>query len=96
MNEILTTEVFERWFADLRDSRARAKVQVRIDRAADGNFGDHKSIGGGILEMRIAYGPGYRIYYTLRGTAVVILLAGGDKSGQARDIAVARDLLRQL
>lgn len=96
MNEILTTEVFERWFSGLRDGRARARVQVRIDRAAEGNFGDHKAIGGGLLEMRIAYGPGYRIYYTLRGTAVVILVAGGNKSGQARDITVARDLLRQL
>lgn len=96
MVEILTTALFDRWFDGLRDGRARARVQVRIDLAADGNFGDHKSVGGGLLEMRLDHGPGYRRYYTVRGHVVVILLAGGEKSGQARDIAVAQGLLRQL
>jgi putative addiction module killer protein len=76
--------------------RARARVQGRIDRLAIGNPGDIKPVGGGISEMRIDYGPGYRIYFIARGTAVVILLAGGDKRTQQRDIAMARELARNL
>ena len=69
---------------------------VRIDRLANGNPGDVKSVGEGVLEMRIAYGPGYRVYYVIHGTEVVVLLAGGDKSSQTRDIRTAQRLARDL
>jgi putative addiction module killer protein len=94
--DILQTELFSSWFSRLKDRRAWACIQVRIDRAEDGNFGDHKSVGNGVSEMRIDYGPGYRVYYTLRGTTMIILLAGGDKSSQAKDIKTAQALARQL
>ncbi|MFS2134774.1 type II toxin-antitoxin system RelE/ParE family toxin [Duganella sp. Dugasp56] len=94
--DILQTELFSSWFSRLKDRRARACIQVRIDRAEDGNFGDHKSVGNGVSEMRIDYGPGYRVYYALRGTTMIILLAGGDKSSQAKDIKTAQALARQL
>ncbi|CAN7677855.1 MULTISPECIES: type II toxin-antitoxin system RelE/ParE family toxin [Duganella] len=94
--DILQTELFSSWFSRLKDRRARACIQVRIDRAEDGNFGDHKSVGNGVSEMRIDYGPGYRVYYTLRGTTMIILLAAGDKSSQAKDIKTAQALARQL
>jgi putative addiction module killer protein len=94
--EVRKTSVFERWLAGLRDGRARARIQVRIDRLALGNPGDVKPVGEGISEMRIDYGPGYRVYFVQRGTNIVVLLAGGDKRTQARDIAVARDLLQLL
>ncbi|MYM86099.1 type II toxin-antitoxin system RelE/ParE family toxin [Rugamonas sp. FT82W] len=94
--DILQTELFSSWFRCLRDRRARAYIQVRIDRAEDGNLGDHKFVGDGVSEMRIDYGPGYRLYYTFRGTSLIILLAGGDKSSQAKDIAAAQALARQL
>ncbi len=74
----------------LADSRARMRIQVRIDRMADGNFGDVKAIGEGISEARIDYGPGYRVYFMLQGRQLVILLCGGDKSSQSRDIKQAR------
>jgi putative addiction module killer protein len=80
----------------VRDRRARARIQVRIDRLQLGNPGDVKALGGGISEMRIDYGPGYRVYFVQRGAALVILLAGGDKLTQERDIAVARELARNL
>jgi putative addiction module killer protein len=96
MIEVRQTEVFARWFSRLRDRRARARIQVRIDRLEIGNPGDVKPVGGGISEMRIDYGPGYRVYFVERGREVVILLAGGDKRTQERDIATARDLARNL
>jgi putative addiction module killer protein len=96
MPEIRQTETFARWLTGLRDRRARARIQARIDRLQIGNPGDVKAAGGGISEMRIDYGPGYRVYFVQRGTALVILLAGGDKSTQARDIAAARELARNL
>lgn len=74
----------------LADSRARMRIQVRIDRMAEGNFGDVKAIGEGISEARIDYGPGYRVYFMQQGRQLVILLCGGDKSGQSRDIKQAR------
>ncbi len=74
----------------LADSRARMRIQVRIDRMADGNFGDVKAIGEGISEARIDYGPGYRVYFMQQGRQLVILLCGGDKSSQSRDIKQAR------
>jgi putative addiction module killer protein len=96
MPEVRQTETFVRWLTDLRDRRARARIQARIDRMALGNPGDVKPVGSGLSEMRIDYGPGYRVYFVERGTAVVILLAGGDKRTQERDIAVARELASNL
>lgn len=96
MKTIFTIETFDSWFESLRDRQAARRIQARIDRAEDGNFGDHKSVGEGVSEMRIHHGPGFRVYFTLRGLEVVILLAGGDKSSQARDIQAAQALARQL
>ena len=96
MPEVRQTESFVRWLTGLRDPRARARIQVRIDRLALGNLGDVKPVGSGLSEMRIDYGPGYRVYFVKRDTALVILLAGGDKRTQERDIAVARELASNL
>lgn len=96
MKAIHTTEVFDAWFANLRDRRAVHRIQARIDRAEDGNFGDCAPVGEGVSEMRIHYGPGYRIYFIQRGLEIVILLAGGDKSTQPKDIKTALELARQL
>lgn len=94
--EIRTTEVFSKWLDGLRDLQARARIQTRIERLAMGNPGDVKSIGEGVSELRIDHGPGYRVYYTKRGREVVILLAGGDKRTQNRDIETAFRLKRNL
>ena len=96
MPSIRTTDVFDHWFARIRDLRARVRVQARIDRLAMGNAGDHKSVGGGVTELRIDYGPGYRVYYTQRGSVLVVLLCGGDKSSQRDDIAQAKALAANL
>jgi len=96
MIEIRKTAVFVRWLDGLRDVRARARVQVRIERLAAGHAGDVKPVGEGVSELRIDYGPGYRVYFTRRGTTVVILLAGGDKRTQAADIRTALRLARNL
>ena len=96
MRTVLTTEAFDAWFAGLRDFQARARVQARIRRAGQGNLGDCAPVGEGVSEMRIHTGPGYRIYFTQRGLEIVILLAGGDKASQARDIQAALELARQL
>lgn len=88
--------VFDRWMHALRDYRAVSKILLRIERIADGNFGDHKSVGGGVYELRIDHGPGYRVYYAQRGSLLVILLCGGDKSSQARDIEVAKKMAQEL
>jgi putative addiction module killer protein len=96
MPEVRQTAVFARWLASLRDSRARARINVRIGRLAIGNPGDVKPVGGGVSEMRIDYGPGYRVYFTRRGELLVILLAGGDKRTQDQDIAIALELARDL
>ena len=93
---IYTTEVFDRWFAALKDKQAARRIQVRIDRAEDGHLGDHKSVGQGVWEMRLHHGPGFRVYFMWRGEEMVILLAGGDKSSQAKDIETAQGLARQL
>jgi putative addiction module killer protein len=94
--EIRQTEHFARWFAGLRDSQARRRIQARIDRLEIGNAGDAKPVGHGISEMRIDYGPGYRVYFVQRGAALVILLAGGDKRTQTQDIAMARNLANTI
>jgi len=96
MNSIQTTEVFDTWFAGLKDGQAVRRVQVRIDRAEDGNFGDCQPVGEGVSEMRIHYGPGYRVYFVQRGIEIIILLAGGDKSTQSKDIKAALKIARQL
>lgn len=90
--EVLQTEAFRQWFRGLRDAQAQNRVRARIRRLVRGNFGDARSVGSGVSELRIHYGPGYRIYYVRRGLAVVILLAGGDKSSQRDDIQRARQL----
>lgn len=94
--EIRKTDVFAKWLDRLRDIRARARVQARIERLAFGNAGDVKPVGEGVSELRINYGPGYRVYFTKRGRDVVILLAGGDKSTQAGDVELALRLARNL
>ena len=96
MLEIRKTEAFAQWLDDLRDIQARARIQVRIERLALGNPGDVKAVGEGVSELRIDYGPGYRVYFTKRGREVVILLAGGDKSTQSADIKIALRLARNL
>ncbi|GAB3358953.1 MULTISPECIES: type II toxin-antitoxin system RelE/ParE family toxin [Giesbergeria] len=96
MRSIQTTQVFDAWFEGLKDRQAAMRVQVRIDRAERGSLGDVKPVGEGVSEMRIDYGPGYRVYFTQRGMELVILLAGGDKSTQAKDIKAALHLARQL
>ena len=92
MIEVRKTEVFARWLDGLRDIRARARILVRIERLAAGNPGDVKTVGNGISEIRIDYGPGYRVYYKMQRQQVIILLVGGDKRTQARDIKKAQSL----
>ncbi|MCX5772560.1 MAG: type II toxin-antitoxin system RelE/ParE family toxin [Candidatus Hydrogenedentes bacterium] len=94
--EIRKTDVFAKWLDSLSDIQGRARILVRIDRLAGGNPGDAKSVGTGVLEMRIDFGPGYRVYYTMQGCELIILLAGGDKHSQARDIKTAVRLARSL
>ena len=96
MIEVRQTEIFARWLANLRDGRARARINARIRRFSIGNPGDAKSVGGGVSELRIDYGPGYRVYFVRRGEALVILVAGGDKRTQSRDITTAIKLARNL
>ena len=96
MIEVRETEIFARWLANLRDGRARARINARVRRLSIGNLGDAKSVGGGVLELRIDYGPGYRVYFVRRGEALVILVAGGDKRTQSQDIATAIRLARDL
>ena len=83
---ILYTEAFETWLNTVRDLRVKASILSRIERVEDGNFGDHRSVGAGVSELRINVGQGYRVYYTIRRETVVILLCGGDKSRQRQDI----------
>ncbi len=90
--DVLQTDEFREWLHRLRDRRASARIVSRIRRMELGNPGDSKSLGGGLMEMRIDYGPGYRIYFIHRGERIVILLCGGDKRTQGRDIASARAL----
>ncbi len=96
MLEIRKTETYAQWIDNLRDLQARARIQVRIERLAAGNSGDVRAVGEGVSELRIDYGPGYRVYFTKRGREVVILLGGGDKTTQAADIKIALRLARNL
>jgi putative addiction module killer protein len=92
---ILQTPIYARWFASLRDARAKGRIDARVRRLKLGILGDAKSVGGGVSELRVDYGPGYRIYFARRGNTLVLLLTGGDKSRQRADIAKARDLAAQ-
>ena len=96
MISIQTTEAFDDWFAGLKDKQVIRRVQMRIDRAEDGNFGDCEPVGEGVSEMRIHYGPGYRVYFVQRSLEIVILLAGGNKSTQSKDIKSALEIARQI
>lgn len=96
MIELRKTELFAEWLDSLRDLRARARVQARLERLAGGNPGDVEPVGEGVSELRINYGPGYRVYIKQRGRQTIILLAGGDKRTQAKDIKIALSLARNL
>jgi putative addiction module killer protein len=92
MRDIRETEPYKKWFKKLRDSRAKFRIYRRVERLAEGNPGDVKPVGEGISEMRIDYGPGYRVYYKDAGNEIIILLCGGDKTTQEADIAEARTI----
>jgi putative addiction module killer protein len=94
--EIRKTDIYAKWLDGLRDIHARARVQARVERLATGNPGDVKPVGVGVSELRIDYGPGYRVYFTMRGRTLIILLAGGDKRTQTTDIKTALRLARNL
>ncbi len=94
MLEVLQSATFESWFKRLRDIQARARINARIRRLALGNPGDVKPVGGGVSELRIDYGPGYRVYYLQRGEVLIVLLCGGDKRTQQADIRRALDLAK--
>lgn len=92
MNTLNKTPLFDRWLSRLSDLRARVRILNRLDNVAAGNLGDHKPVGGGVSELRIDYGPGYRIYYAQEGRTVYLLLLGGDKRTQSTDIEKAKAL----
>ena len=94
--EVVKSSRFLRWLRRLRDKQAQARILVRIDRVEEGNFGDHRSVGGGVSELRVNVGQGYRIYYTIRQQRVVILLCGGDKTSQQMDIRRAQQMASEL
>ncbi|MEH3117139.1 MAG: type II toxin-antitoxin system RelE/ParE family toxin [Methylorubrum populi] len=96
MPTIRRTARFSTWIASLRDVNAVARITKRIDRLMLGNAGDVKPVGEGVSEMRIDYGPGYRVYFTQQGRETVVLLCGGDKSSQDRDIRDAKALAKEL
>ncbi|UYO75173.1 type II toxin-antitoxin system RelE/ParE family toxin [Halomonas qinghailakensis] len=96
MIEVRTTDKFTKWFKSLNDRRAKARIQARIDQVEMGHFGDVAPVGEGVSELRIFYGPGYRVYFVQKGAVVVILLSGGDKSSQKADIVKAKEIARQL
>ena len=96
MKTVHTTSIFDDWFSALRDRQGKLRIQARIDRAELGNSGDCAPVGEGVSEMRIHVGPGYRIYFVERGLEIIVLLAGGDKSTQAKDIKLAHKLAKQL
>ena len=96
MIEVRKTSAFSKWFDGLRDTNARWRIQARIDRAELGNTGDVKAVGEGVMEMRIHYGSGFRVYFVQRGKELIILLAGGDKNSQEKDIQKAQQLARNL
>jgi len=96
MIEIRQTEEFSKWFEKLKDKTARAKIAIRIRRISLGNIGDVKPVGEGISELRLNYGPGYRVYFAQRGSQLIVLLAGGDKTTQSADIKKAKKIAREI
>ena len=94
--QIRRTQVFNDWLLNLRDRQGRAKIYARIDRLEDGNPGNSRSVGAGVVEMKIDFGPGYRVYYVQRGEIIIVLLCGGDKSTQSKDIERAKALAAQI
>ena len=96
MIEVRQTERFRKWLTGLRDERARARILKRLDRAQAGNLGDVAPVGEGVSEMRIFYGPGYRVYFVQRDKELIVLLCGGDKSKQAADIEEAKAMAKEL
>ena len=96
MNMIRESQTYAAWFAKMRDPRAKARKLARLRRVELGNVGDCEAVGEGVSELRIHYGPGYRVYFVQKGHELIILLAGGDKSSQARDIELAKRLAREL
>lgn len=94
--DLRQTDEFRDWLRRLRDERAKARIGARIRRMERGNPGDTRSVGGGLMEMRIDYGPGYRIYFARHGICIVLLLCSGDKGTQQRDIVRARELMEEL
>lgn len=96
MYQVRQTAIFAKWFGGLADVRAKDRIAARISRIEVGNFGDSKSVGGGVRELRIDAGPGYRIYFVVRGRTLVILLCGGDKSSQRRDIGLAKEMAEEV
>ena len=96
MLEVRRTTEFIDWLLELRDVAARVRIAKRIDRIAQGNFGDAKSVGDGVSELRFTFGPGYRVYYTRHGDVVVILLCGGDKASQSVDIERAKTMAQEI
>ena len=96
MIEVRQTERFRKWLTGLRDERARARILKRLERAAGGNLGDAAPVGEGVSEMRIFYGPGYRVYFVQRGEELIVLLCGGDKSTQSADIEEAKAMVKEI
>ena len=93
---IETTDEYDKWFTKLKDTLGKIKILARLARVENGNFGDHKQLGDELFELRMFFGPGYRIYYTIREGRIVLLLVGGDKSTQKKDIKKAEALLEKL
>lgn len=96
MIEVRKTAQFTKWFDSLKDRKARARIQARIDRVEMGHFGDVEPVGEGVSELRIFYGPGYRVYFMQSSAVLVILLSGGDKDSQQADIAKAKEIAKQV
>lgn len=96
MIEIRQTKTYSEWFSGLRDRQAKARIDIRIRRLSTGNPGDVKPVGQGVSELRVDYGPGYRVYFIQQGKTLIILLAGGDKQTQERDIKTALNLAQDL
>lgn len=96
MYQLQSTEIFDQWLRNLRDRQGRARILARLESVQLGNLGDVKPVGDGVREMRLDVGPGYRVYFSQRGRVLLLLLCGGDKSTQARDIARARRILRDI
>jgi putative addiction module killer protein len=94
--QLQSTKTFNNWLTGLKDAVSRNKVLSRLDRVSNGNFGDHKSIDANLYELRFSFGAGLRIYYTIRQSQVVLLVAGGDKSSQQRDIEKAKSIIKML